>query len=210
MMRQHLYRDQIAVCGADGRCFVRNDDAINAFTGSLALSVMHLPTGSVTAVSTTPINLPRGAAAFQWMCLGSGSVGSGCTPLKQVLPTLGCSATGSDCVLVHNLTSATGLIADENFGLLTYPGNLSLPADVSVTVQVTGVVNPDGSAVVNVVASGPALFVHLITLAPGRFSENMLVFTGAGTKTIAFIPFGPLQLDSLTSTVRVEHLGSYA
>lgn len=211
ILGQHLYRDQIAACGGDGRCFVRNDDPINGFTGTLLLSMMQLPSGAFKAVSATPVKLGPGAAAFQWLCLGGGTAPDKCDSMASVLPTLGCAADGSDCILVHNLTAeGTEAIADENFGLLAPPGSLKLPTGVSVGVTVTGVINPDGTAEVVVTSTGPALFVTLTSLAQGRFSENVLHMPSAGSRTIAFVPFGgPVQMDVLATSTRVEHLGLY-
>lgn len=217
MMSQHLFNDQIAVCGNDGRCFVRNDDPINAFTGSLQLSLVHLPSGAATAVSTTPINLAPGLASFQWLCLGTGSIATGCQQLSQVLPTFGCSPNGTDCILLHNLTSTAGVVADLNYGMLSTPGVMApnLPPTAAVTALINGV-DADGNAIVTVTASGgPALLIQLLTLAQGRFSVNAFHLIpssatgGVATQTVLFHPFGPLQMDILSSSLRVEHAGMY-
>ena len=214
-MAQHLYRDQIAACGGDGRCFVRNDDALAPFTGTLALSVLHLPSGVAQAASApVPVALARGGGAFQWACLAGGAPPPApCAPVATVLPTLGCKADGSDCVLIHNLTTAAGAEADVNVALLAAPGLVaaSLPAGVTVSAVATGVVHADGSAEVLVTtAGGPALYVTLTTLAAGRFSENAFHVAGAGVKALAFLPFGGrVQLDVLQASLRVEHLGLY-
>jgi beta-mannosidase len=208
MMSTHLYVDQIAVCGNDGRCYVRNDDALNPFTGSIAISFVHLATGAVTPVQTVPVALARGAAAQEWFCLGAGSnITAGCTPLANVLTAAGCGVSGSDCFLVLNTTSAaTGAVTDLNWQVLTAPGNLTLPA-AHVTFAV-GQPNADGTVPVTVSADATALYVYLSTTAAGRFSDNSFHLasgTGAST-TVTFMPFGPLDLGALTSTLRVEHL----
>lgn len=206
IMAQHLYRDQITACGWDGRCYLRNDDAINAFTGSVQISLIHTTTGASFAVSTVPISVARGAAAFEWFCVTGGANISNCQTMPAVLAAAGCNPSGSDCILINNATSASapGWPADENWQLLVIPGNLTLPnAQVSFVV---GQPQADGTVPITVTSSATAVYIHLVTQASGRFSENAFHIAGAGSKTIFFLPFGHLDYGALSSTTRIEHM----
>ena len=57
-------------------------------------------------------------------------------------------------------------------------------------------------------SSAVALFATLTTLAHGRFSDNAFLLLPVG-KTVQFVPFGELDLDTLKSTLRVEHVATY-
>ena len=208
MLERHLYRQQIAACGDDGRCFVRNDDPLVAFSGGLQASLWHLQTGQISPLTSFSVNLGPGSGAFWWGCLGAGSASNNsCVQLSTVISAAGCASNGSDCLLLLNLTSSDGTLADVNWQLLTAPGRFSSQLSVpDVSAAVTGRINPDGSAEVVVTSTGPALFVHLTTLAQGRFSDNAFHIPSAGSRTVTFIPFGPLQLDTLTSTLRLDQL----
>ena len=84
------------------------------------------------------------------------------------------------------------------------PDELLLPAaSVHVAVQSR---RGDGDAVkLKLTANATALFVHLTTLANGRFSDNFFLLP-AGSRTVLFLPFGPLDEKLLRSSVRVDHL----
>ena len=64
-----LFRNQAVGCGSQGRCFVRNDDPINPFTGSFQTSLLHIADGSVAALGPAfAVSLGPGAAAMDWTC----------------------------------------------------------------------------------------------------------------------------------------------
>ena len=52
------------------------------------------------------------------------------------------------------------------------------------------------------------MFVHLSTLAQGRFSDNSLLLL-PGLTAVSFLPWGPLDLPLLKSSLRVEHVQLY-
>ncbi len=87
------------------------------------------------------------------------------------------------------------------------PARMKLPAAL-VTATVAENPNPDGSVEIVLDSSAVALYVTLTTLAYGRFSDNAFLL-GAGTTTILFFPFGPLDISTLRSSLRVEHLAEY-
>lgn len=214
-MARHLYNNQMVTCGADAACFVKNDDAINAFTGSYSLTAVKISDGSSYPITSSPVPvlLPRGGGAITWFCASGASYipGQACPTYASFLPTFGsCAANGSDCVIVANLTSAAagGAAVDVHHVLVTTPGNLMLPT-AHVTFSVGQPSDPYSPVPVTVTTDATALYVTLTTLAQGRFSDNAFYMTGAGSKTVYFLPFGVLDLGLLQSTTRVEHVGSY-
>jgi len=213
LMRNHLYRDVISVCGDAGHCYLRSDDAVSAFVGSVAVSVLRLATASLSALKTVPVSVPRGAAAFAYYCLGSGDPIAGtCQPVASVLTAAGCAADGSDCVLLLNTTSAAGAVADENWSLLATPAALAaggaLPR-ANVTAAVAGPPRADGSVPVTVSTDAPALLVTLTSLAQGRFEPNLLTLASAGDVQVSFLPFEGFEAQQLDDSLRVEHAALY-
>lgn len=203
-MANTLYKDVIAICGNDGRCFVKNDNALAGFTGSVTVSAVKLATGTATQLTNTAVSLPAGAGAVQWMCLNGGDTSACASPGSIVASAAGCSSTGSDCVVVATVADASGNTVNSNLILLTPPSGLTLPA-AQVSFQI-GSPAADGSVPITVTSSATALYVHFTTLASGRFSDNSFPLFGATTTTIDFIPFGDLDLGTLQSTLRIEHL----
>jgi hypothetical protein len=83
----------------------------------------------------------------------------------------------------------------------------------TVTASVGTKKNDDGSIPITVKTTHTALFVGLTTAAHGRFSRNFFLMSASGAfggqATVDFVPFGELDLETLTSTLRVEHVRSY-
>ena len=213
-MANHLYRDVISVCGSAGHCFLRSDDAVAPFAGSVAVSVLHLRSAALLPLKTVPVSVPRGAAAFAYFCLGAGDAVAGtCQSVADALTAAGCAADGSDCVLRTTTTSSgSGEVKDDNWALLATPARLaaagSLPR-ANVTASVAGAPLPDGSVPVTVATDAPALLVVLTSLAQGRFEPNLLTLPAAGATTVAFLPFQGFELEQLVESLRVEHAAQF-
>lgn len=207
-MRRFIYRDHLIAASADARVLVRSDDAFAPTAATASLSLLHVATGAVTPLGAGPVALPRGAAATAWLCAdGAPAAARVCPAWPAVLPGAGCAADGSDCVLLLNLTSAAGgaRIVD-NFELLAPLWRVQLPpATVAAAV---GAPAADGSVPITLTASATALFVHLTTLAQGRFSDNSLILL-PGSTVVSFLPWGPLDVALLTASLRVEHVKMY-
>jgi len=214
LMADHLYKDQIAVCGADGTCYIRNDDPISpSWNGALSLTLHPLTGGPPRPLKNVPLSLPRGGGSFAYLCLGTGDwEKSSCQPFSQVLSASGCAATGTDCVLVASLLADDGItVVNENLQLLAPPSSLALPL-ANVTCVVASGVPPrpsDGAIQVTVSSDAFALYVFLTTLAQGRFEENFFYMSGPLTKSVWFIPFQGFLLEDLMSSLRVEHVAEY-
>lgn len=214
LMANHLYKDIITVCGSQGFCFLRSDDAINAFSGKVAISLLHIASSKLSLIKSVNVSVPRGAAAFQYFCLGQGSPtlhGGTCEAIASVLTAAGCAADGTDCVLLTNTTDAAGLVKDENWALLTTPAKIAasgvLQPTTKVTIAVSGPQRPDGSIPMTLTADGTALLVVITSLAQGRFEPNLLTLQ-LGQTDIIFVPFEGFELSQLAST-RVEHAALY-
>lgn len=232
-----LYRDVFFTCGADGRCLVRNDNAAAGVTGSAVARLLHIKNSSSHAdppvtVSVNPVSLGVGFGAVQTFCLGGGNTSAGCETISSVLQRFGCAVTGDDCILLLEVDATDGSVAAVSWELLAVPGALAPnlpPAIVSATVSSTP--NADNSVNVTLTSTSgsTALFVTLTTLAQGRFSENAVIIPGGAVSptagawgggssvTLRFIGFptapdgtsGVVDIDSLMTSLRVEHLAQY-
>ena len=206
-LRRFLYRDHHIAASNDARVHVRSDDAFAPTNATATLSYLHLATGATSPGASFPVALPPGASASAWSCADGVSGTWQCELWAQVLPRVGCAHDGSDCVLLLRVTdSATGQLLAENFELLAPVWRLALPA-ASVKAAV-GAPQADGSVPITLTASATALFVHLTTLAQGRFSDNSLLLA-PGDTVVSFLPWGPLDAGLLQSSLRVEHVQLY-
>lgn len=210
-MLRATFADVFGACGQDGRCYVKNDNPLVGFTGTVTLALVKIATGAATQLLSQPVTLSAGANAFQWMCADGAAVPpAACNSLATLLPKYGCAASGADCLLLTTVVNSTGATVVRNPQLLAVPGALSLPTPAAtVTTTVASQPNADGSINVTVTATGAALYVTLFTQANGRFSDNVLYLQAAGSTVVQFIPFAPGQMDTLTATLRVDHLQKY-
>ena len=207
--RQHLYTDLFATCGDDARCFVKNDGPLAPFSGALVLTLLNVSNSASIALSRTPIALGAGAGAGAWLCAAGGGSpwAATCTPWADLLAPLGAAPAGA--VLLTSLESAAGETVYSSFELLAPPAAMLPALPVATVAAVVGAPAPDGASVnVTVTASDAALFVGLTTAAHGRFEPNFFVMA-RGQATVAFLPFGALDVATLASTLRVEHVRTY-
>ena len=210
-MADHLYRDTIAVCGADSSCFVRHDGTLGPFVGEATLTLLHVVTGATTTLATVPVSLPRGGGSITWFCASGAGVPGACTPYSALLTTAGCASAGTDCLLTVSVADATsGVTVDSHAVLLAVPSKLSLQrANVSITL---GDVAPNGaSASLTVESDAVALFVMLTTLAQGRFSTNAFVVTPSRPVHLDFIAIGSdtVDVETLRDTLAYEYVNKY-
>ena len=216
-----LYRDVLVGCGADGRCFARNDAPLSRADGTLTLHAVELASGTrlATPLGVANVTLPRGAGAMAWVCLdGSNASSVVCESPATVLAAAGCEPDGSDCAVEAELTGVGGGAAiASNVIFMAMPSVLRFATRATVSATV-GTIAPDGASIpVNVtVSGGAALFVTLTTLAQGRFERNAAPITPEGVWPMRFVPLlsaarGGLPLDAaeLSRTLRIEHLALY-
>jgi len=108
-------------------------------------------------------------------------------------------------MLYITVTSERGEVVSENEVLLAIPAHLNLsPANVTFTVAP----GKNGGAEVTLSSTKVALLVTLTTQSAGRFSENSFVLL-PGKRTVQFFPFGPFDLSTFSSSLRVEHAQQY-
>lgn len=207
-MRRFVFRDHLIAASSDGRILIKSDDAFAAFTGTATVSLLHVGAGTVSPLASYPVSLPRGGGATMWACANStvDIKKANCPSWASVLPSVGCAPDGSDCVVLLALKDAAGALAADNFELLTPPYNMLLPA-ATVTFSI-GAPAADNSVPITITTDKTALFVVLTTLAQGRFSDNAIHIL-PGSTTVEFLPWGPLELDVLKSSLRLEHIAQY-
>ena len=119
----------------------------------------------------------------------------------------GCDEAGSDCVLAIEVLNGSGVAA--SWAVVPFhPPKDMVVAAASVTATVTAVsaAADDSAAAVTLTANATALYVVLTTQAPGRFEDNAFLLEAGRPRTLAFVPWGPLDAELLRKTLRVEHL----
>eukprot|EP01047_Picozoa_sp_COSAG01_P027786 COSAG01_NODE_1845_length_9070_cov_16.651806_5_plen_195_part_00 len=184
----------------------------------VVFTAIHLVDGRATALSRANLTLPRGANSVAWFCAGGGkpTPPAVCLGWQALLPTIGCTASGTNCVITATVTDvANGAVLASNVQLLTPPGKLNASRTVRITALVGEANATDGSVPVTITAASgsgsggggaPALFVTLSTAANGRFDDNFLTLL-QGSRVLRFLPFAPDQRDVLAHTLRVNTLG---
>ena len=210
LYKRYIYTDVLIVADDAARLFIKNDNAFSALSGVTSLSFLHLPTGQrVQTPLTIAVSLPRGAGASNWTCVNNtvDVTTADCPSWPSILTPAGCAADGSDCIALLEIRSSAGALISENFVLLAQPFALSLPS-ATVTFAI-GAPAADGTVPITLTASATAVFVTLTTLAQGRFSDNALLLS-PGETTVNFIPWAGFDAGLLASSLRVEHLGTYA
>ena len=79
------------------------------------------------------------------------------------------------------------------------PKDLAIDSKASVTLSVDGLK-------VTVSSSSTVLFVTLVTLAQGRFSDNVFLLPAGESVTVEFVPFDGFDAALFKSSLRVEHV----
>lgn len=211
-MRRFIYKNALVAASKDGRLLVKNDDSHAPLVGSARVSLIHLADGRITPLgSPMPVSLGIGAGVSAWGCVGQGAGANpyACTPWATLLPTVGCAASGADCIAWLEVLGQDGTtVIVDNFELLTAPYLLDFPPSPKVTAAVATTPNGDGSLDITLTTDAVALFVVLTTVSEGRFSDNAFILTPPST-TIQFIPWKPLNATLLANTLRVEHVAKW-
>ena len=202
---RYLFRAVFAACGADGRCYAKNDDAVTAGGyGSVAITrrLLRIADGKVVATfaaanaSAPPgggLALAQGGGVSSWFCLDD-------SPLQQ--PQRSCNASaaevqaatgcGEACVLLLSVDDlAAGAPLAANAQLLANPSVLapllSFRGNLTVSCGAAPALLPDGSLPlyvsfpIDAPAGAIALLVTLTSRdVPGRFSDNAFALVGEG------------------------------
>lgn len=191
-----LFKDVIAVCGAKGLCYVRNDGSTK-FRGSVKVESVSFSDSSKEVLYERDVRLRPGPASIQYFSI----------------PEI----DGKSRIAMISVKHSCGLVANNNFALFEAPKDLNLPrASLSIRVRikpsVTKTVAQTVNASLEVTASRFALFVVLSTQAQGRFSDNAFILRAGEPKTVEFIPFvhfGEEQRRTLVDSLRAEHFAHH-
>jgi len=187
LYRRSLYADVMAMCGAGGKCYAKNDGMM-PFKGTCEVSAFSFADGKTQVLKTYDADLPAGAGTTRFFDVDLSGVDA------------------ASHMLIARCESAAGVTASVNEIPLTPPVNMQLPA-ATVAAHVATTHNSDGSVDITLTSDKVALYVVLTTLAQGRFSDNAFALLPGETK-VQFLPFGAKQADieQLQASLRVEHL----
>ena len=226
ILESTVYRNVITSCESLGRCYIRNDGA-TSFHGKVELTIRRFLDGRAMASREELVALAAGPAELHWFCLWSKlsnaaagaaaganeNAGAACATVADVLVDVGCSATGSDCMLFLRTTDDSGRGENREYSvnemILARPKDLILP---KTTVNV--VVAKEFSVLVTA-TGGLAVATTLTSQCAGRFESNTfaLVPGSASTRTVRFVPFSEAakvcELADFKATLRVEHVQEY-
>jgi hypothetical protein len=193
--RSSIFTDVSATCGKAGVCYVRNDGAGIGFEGTVTVTMVSIADGTSEILASKPLDMSPGPAEITWFNISSHGEVDGTTHFLMVDV---CSDGEKKEVVSHNIV------------LQAPPKSIkALPISSGLGFAVAEKANADGSIDIHVSTKVPvALYVTLTTAAHGRFSENAFEVL-AGSKTVQFIPFGPLDRTSLVTSLRVEDLAMH-
>ena len=198
LLESSVFTDVIISCGTpspsgptdDILCYLKND-GITAFErGVVQILALDLATSQVKTHVSNTFPLAAGPAVTTWFFVES---------INRNTTVLLASYLNADAVMTQHTI------------LLTEPMHLTL---TSLQLLVTVASQPKADGTVDVTVSraqssqNAALYVTLTTRANGRFSNNVFTFY-QNSVNLQFIPFGPLQLSLLQSSIRAEHVADY-
>ena len=144
---------------------------------------------------------PGHGVSCQTKSYPTASTTSTTAPASTAVTNTGVSAGGmiTNANADYGRVVVLGKVLARNVLPLTAPGQFQLPV-ATVAIDAVGA---DGTITLSSTAT--AVYVWLSTLAHGRFSENGIVLL-SGKTTVRFVPFGDLDVATLKSSLRVEHL----
>ena len=87
-------------------------------------------------------------------------------------------------------------------------GNMVL-SKAKVAFKVASAASADGSVAITLTTDKVAVYVTLTTLANGRFSDNAFLLLPSKPMQVDFVPFGALDMATLTKSLRVEDVSAY-
>lgn len=229
MLRESAFADVIVSCGIRGNqmndasnstsgsslCYVRSDLPF-PIKGNIQISVTRFSDAAASSLAAFEYSLPAGAASIGFFCPDDTQIhpeAPTCEELSNLLGNMGCeggshslggcavnatwSYTSPSQKTPRSFGSILPLASPHNFGLV--------PATLTVTVLPHKQEDSNPVIEVSCKSAGVAAYVWLSTRAHGRFSTNGF-FMGNGVKHVNFVPFGALDLPTLTHSIRVEHL----
>jgi beta-mannosidase len=127
VMEQHLYRDVIAVCGADASCFVKNSNPLEEVFGQLHAVLFDVQTQKETRVSSTYMAIGAGPAIHRF-CLSEPDSNQDCAQYSSILSQHNCST--ASCVFIIRLVVSSSQylsVSEENIVFIVPPANMTIP-----------------------------------------------------------------------------------
>ena len=112
MMEQHLYRDVVAICGADALCFVKNSNPLESVFGKFQAVLFDIHSQTETEISSTYVAVGSGPAIHRF-CLGDPFAQHDCPSYSSIVAAHQCAA--ASCVVILRLTVVPPL-PSEQFG----------------------------------------------------------------------------------------------
>ncbi len=136
VMEQHLYRDVVAVCGADAACFVKNSNPLEDVFGQLHAVLFDIQTQKETHVASTYLAIGAGPAIHRF-CLAEPESSHNCPPFPLILAKHQSTAASSVVILRLRVTSSKYIsVSEENIVFIVPPANMTIPAsEVSANVS---------------------------------------------------------------------------
>jgi beta-mannosidase len=204
LFERYLYTSVFSACSVDGRCFVKNDHALNSYSNIVVKrSLVRASDGEMLAEFNNSFSLSVGAGIIQWFCVDGSVFDSSRTcnvTLSDVAIMNGCKGTGSDCILLINVVNIEG---DNQESLSAYAQLLDTPAglvanslplfqdNLVLSVDSNPVYLPDGSLplYLDFPSSAPAGVTALLVVltagseSPGRFSDNSFILVRSSEYT---------------------------
>ena len=122
--------------------------------------------------------------------------------------TAGCDKSGTNCVLVIDVTNSSGARVSHNVLPFVPPKAMTVP-QAAVVADVKLV---DGRPMVELTTNATALWVVLTTRAIGRFAEGAFLLEKTGPTQVAFEPWDTatdavaVAMAELKASLRVEHV----
>jgi len=214
LFERYLFRAVFAACGADGRCYAKNDDAVTpGGYGAVAVTrrLLRVSDGALVATfagAPGGLALPQGGGVTSWFCLDDSPLlqpQRACNAsVEDVQAASGCGAgAGGGCVLLLSVDDlAAAAAAGAPRALAANAQLLASPAALAPQLAFRGALEascgaapaylPDGSLPLFLAfpAGAPAGAVALlVTLTsrdvPGRFSDNAFALVGADVAAAA-------------------------
>jgi hypothetical protein len=200
--KRSLYTDVTSSCGASDPpdCYIKNDGPV-PFVGTVTISLTNFQNGKTYTVSTNNVNLAAGAGTTQWVCAKSGT-NNQCMSWADILKIGNCTTAGDGMFIISIVRSSDKVEVSRNELALTTIDKMNL-----LKANLNTVVDSNGQITVS--TDNTAAYVTLTTLAHGRFSDNAFLLQANQRRVISFVPFGPLDINTLKSTLRVEHAKLY-
>ena len=190
--KKSIYADVMASCGEGGTCFVKNDNHA-PFEGTVTVTSYKFASGASTVLTAKKVSLAAGPGITEWFDV----------PLPD--PESPAAATE---ILTAVVTSAAGEVVSDNLIPLTSPAKMLL-SKAKVAFKVASAASADGSVAITLTTDKVAVYVTLTTLANGRFSDNAFLLLPSKPMQVDFVPFGALDMATLTKSLRVEDVSAY-